>query len=402
MSTKKYLILSTALAGGGAENVARLMAENMPKAVCVLFANSVGVAIKRCPVYTVPNIIPDNRLFAIPKNILRLVVIQIHKIIHRPSVTISHLEGPNFANLMTIGGGKRIIFVHNTVLKNYAESRLTNRVKQYLVRRLYHRAYRVVGVSSDICKELVREFGVDEEKAIFVANPIDISRITNLSVQNYGDWRDKLLDINYVINIASLTKQKNHELLLNVFYRLRKKYADLTLVLVGQGEQELAIRTMCSRLGFTTNTCDYEEFDDSVDVYFLGYQLNPFPLLARSRLFILTSLWEGLPISLLEALALGRPCVSSNSSSGVRRVLLGHDELQPYAEKQKLIRTNCGIIVNEDLQGEHDYGNWMEAAMELLSDAAVIQRCAEARKERANEYDINKIRNVWLELTLNP
>ena len=119
------------------------------------------------------------------------------------------------------------------------------------MRNLYHRAHLAVGVSSEICDELVHDYGVDKHRAMFVANPIDVNRINQLALLAYGDWRDKLVESNYIINVASLTVQKNHVLLINVFYWLRKKYTDLTLVLVGKGEQEEA--SSCSPLPTSTS-----------------------------------------------------------------------------------------------------------------------------------------------------
>ena len=69
--------------------------------------------------------------------------------------------------------------------------------------------------------------------------------------------------------------------------------------------------------------------------------------------------------------------------------------------KQNIIRSSCGTIVNEDIHGESDINIWVEAVMELLTDRTLFNQCAEAAKVKADEYDINKIRDVWLQMAMN-
>ena len=101
MARNYALVLSTALAGGGAEAVARLMVERLSGSTCVLFENDASVVV---PGHEIRGIFRGCRrgpLIILLVNIWRLLVVQAVKIQLRPAVTISHLEGPNFANMLT-------------------------------------------------------------------------------------------------------------------------------------------------------------------------------------------------------------------------------------------------------------------------------------------------------------
>ena len=66
-------------------------------------------------------------------NIWRLLVVQAVKLQVRPAVTISHLEGPNFANILTFFGGRSVLFVHNRVEQSYHKNRTFDKLKKVLV-----------------------------------------------------------------------------------------------------------------------------------------------------------------------------------------------------------------------------------------------------------------------------
>ena len=113
MAKNHTLVLSTALAGGGAEAVARLMVERLTNSTCVLFENDARVVLPGHEIRVISRWHTRGPLIILLVNIWRLLVVQAVKLQLRPAVTISHLEGPNFANMLTFCGDRRILFVHN-------------------------------------------------------------------------------------------------------------------------------------------------------------------------------------------------------------------------------------------------------------------------------------------------
>ena len=209
---RSVLLLSTALSGGGAEYVSRIMASNILECHCVLFKKQKQTLPGGIRVHYIPRCRFETGIVKIVQNIFRVIYVQLVKIILNPDVTISHLEGPNFTNMLTWGGGKKVLFVHNSANQNYFENNVFNRVKKMLIRSLYCRADQIVGVSIDVCNELIKDYQICSDQVLFLPNPIDIANIEYLSSLDFGDWRDDLLKSSYLLNVGSLTLQKNHEL----------------------------------------------------------------------------------------------------------------------------------------------------------------------------------------------
>ena len=229
-------------------------------------------------------------------------------------------------------------------------ARLTNS-KKFLVAVLYRRADRIVGVSEEVLWGVNKFVGVKSERVLFIPNPIDIDAISAASTKSYGDIRDQLCDQRYLINVASLTFQKNHELLLRVFNDLINRgsgCSDLKLVLIGEGDrrQNLSELVRGVRLkGISSRPSVAESVENQV--YFMGFEKNPYPFLKHAKLLVMTSFWEGLPIALLEAMSLGIPAVVSDCSSGIRSIW-EIPQKQPSRVSEEPCRwASCGALISE-------------------------------------------------------
>ena len=398
MVRNSVLVLSTALSGGGAEAVARLMVERLEGSACVLFENVAGVTVPGTEIRIAMVRRKGNVLVTLLVNIWRLVVIQWVKLKLRPMVTISHLEGPNIANVLTPFGGRKVLFVHNRVNKSYQGDVGVDQIKLKLVRALYHRADKIVGVSKEICEELVESFNVDHDKVVFIQNPVNRLETWEGSNKTYGDFRDRLLEGDYLINVASLTIQKNQEFLLRVFQQLvseNERYNDLKLILLGDGDQRAALHGLCDDLKLSV-------FDPSMglsyryaQVCFLGFEANPYPLIKRARLFVMTSRWEGLPIALLESMSLGVPGVLSDCSEGIRSVWQIPEDQQKPLKRRACHWTPYGALINGMDDDDDTFDIWTTAISNLLNDKSLRGKCSKASIARAEDYDARRVVDIW-------
>ena len=115
----------------------------------------------------------------------------------------------------------------------------------------------------------------------------------------------------------------------------------------------------------------------------------------------MTSHWEGMPITLLESMALGKPIVISDCSSSVRRVMVDKlcnvsDDAERSCERTKygyLMRQNNLVNYSEFIRDA-----WVNAISELLLDNNYYSNCSQAATLKSKEYDVDKIIKKWDEM----
>ncbi len=102
-----------------------------------------------------------------------------------------------------------------------------------------------------------------------------------------------------IIYIGRLTYQKNPQRLMRVCKKVVEKIPNVKIGIVGTGDLLEETMSLCSELKLQNN------------VKFIGFQINPLKMLHDAKAMIMTSRWEGTPMCVLEAIALGVPIVSA-------------------------------------------------------------------------------------------
>ncbi|SHG37656.1 glycosyltransferase EpsF [Fibrobacter sp. UWB8] len=102
-------------------------------------------------------------------------------------------------------------------------------------------------------------------------------------------------------HVGRFYPQKNHEFLIDVFAEFHKRKAKTRLLLLGEGPLQEHIKQKVESLGLTKI------------VIFAGLQKDPAPFYSAMDVFVFPSLWEGLPLTLVEAQYAGLPCVVSEN-----------------------------------------------------------------------------------------
>ena len=141
------------------------------------------------------------------------------------------------------------------------------------------------------------------KNSVVSLNPLDVSRMPDY----YEGERRKA-----IVSVGRLQEQKRTDVLIDAFAMIAERHADYTLELYGKGNllEELRARV--------------EAYGLSHRVKFMGTSSTIFQDINDAALFALTSDFEGLPNALLEAMALGLPCVSTRCSPGGAEELIEH------------------------------------------------------------------------------
>lgn len=113
-----------------------------------------------------------------------------------------------------------------------------------------------------------------------------------------------------ILGVGELSERKDFACLVRAFARVRAT-RPCRLLIYGEGRRRGELAALAAELGVAD------------DVALPGFIGNPYPAMARAAVFALSSRWEGMPVVLIEALALGTPSVACDCPSGPREVLDG-------------------------------------------------------------------------------
>ena len=134
-----------------------------------------------------------------------------------------------------------------------------------------------------------------------VKNAIDLSQYRFSKETSLAVRKTLGLDDQFVIgHVGRLRTEKNHKFLIQVFAALLKKHENAILMLVGDGDLEASLKEQVQSLGIESN------------VLFLGARSDVPQLIQAMDVFAFPSLYEGLPLTMIEAQAAGLPCIISN------------------------------------------------------------------------------------------
>ncbi len=206
----------------------------------------------------------------------------------------------------------RVHTFHGHVLHGYFGRRRT--AVFLLIERLLARiTTRVVAISPSQAEELSRLLGLDRRQVVVVPLGLELAHfVTTDADAARRRFRDQIGagDRVVVTMVGRLTPIKNHALALHALADAARQARNLLLVLVGGGEEELALRALAHELGVEDRVRFAGWWEDLEAVYY------------GSDVVALSSTNEGTPVCLIEALACGRPVIATNVG-GVGDVLAG-------------------------------------------------------------------------------
>lgn len=384
----KYLLLNS-LKAGGAERVAQTMSEFGIFDGIIILEKDQDYAVK-IPVHCVSG--HDFKTSSFLKTLFIPVYSwRIKKIISSKDIVVSFAERSNFANIFLkfFVKHKAVLTLHTNLSRTFLNKKKI--IYFLLIKMLYRLADAIVSVSSGISYDfsnILKYTGIS--KVIY--NPIDIIKINES--KNKRNFFDEVLNDKCLITVGRLSYEKAQWNLLKIFSEIIKKGINTKLVILGDGELRGKLISYSRKLGLKTFLIfESESVSSDYHVYFLGYQENPYSFLNKATVFVLTSVFEGLPMVILEAMACGLPIVSSDCDYGPREILRQDEKkygiLLPILNKKFL--QNIGDINKNE-------GEWANTITSLLNDEEKLGYFSQLSKERAEEFSASKIKREWVNL----
>ncbi len=377
----KLLIFINTLQSGGAERVVSLLLEHLKNDFEIhlaLYSNIVE--------YSIP---PEIKRFNLGEPLVQDKTIRFLKLpyiswkVYRYckkngiNISVAFLYRPCYINALmkSIWGYKGHVIMcertHQTTMQQ-SHSTIYRMFSRFMVMFSYKRADLVLANSYAMQTDLIENFRIKTPVRV-IYNPIDLNFIKTHVDEAPGLVFDK--NTFYFVNVGGFRKEKNHLLLIQAFFIL--KNLPCKLLIVGGGVMEEELKQKVHDLGLMDK------------VIFTGFDKNPFKYVSRSDCFVLSSDVEGFPNVLIEALACGKPVISTDCSSGPRELLAPTTDLHHRAINNYEIG-EYGILTPVN-----DVIALAEAMKKMYEDAALRKQFAEKAAGRAAKFDVDEIKQYF-------
>lgn len=221
----------------------------------------------------------------------------------------AHQYGPFFYAELASRLARRVPVLFTEHGRDYPDYRRPKRV--WANRALLRRRDRVVAVGQYVREALVQYEGFAPQRVEVVYNGIDCE-VYGAEPVNRAEVRAGWgLDDSHlvIVQVARLNRLKDHATALRALALLMPEMPQVRLILVGDGEERSVLEALTDELGLRGQ------------VVFTGMQKDVAPLLGGADVFLLSSVSEGIPLTLLEAMAARLPCVSTRVG-GIPEVIM--------------------------------------------------------------------------------
>jgi len=212
--------------------------------------------------------------------------------------------------------------------------------KRLLLKRAYQTADRVVAVSEGVRQAAIERYALAPDRTLTIHNSFDIERIDRLAAEPLPVGETRKEGRFEIVAAGRLHAQKGFRFLLEAIRDLVQNRGgqQMHLRILGSGAQEPALSAYVAEHGL-------EPY-----VTLAGFRANPLPYFRQADLFCLSSLYEGMPNALVEAMLCRVPVLATDCPSGPREVLDGErwGRLVPPADPQALADAIADAMTNPD------------------------------------------------------
>lgn len=362
---KKILFIITSLSGGGAEKVLMTMLhhfdyERFDVTLCVVskhgvYVNELPSSLKTIFVYENPMSLFARLGFVLYSKLgvsaLERWAIR-RKIREQYDTIVSFCEGRSlkFHGYVTERASRNITWVHcNLFAMHYTVGPVLSAKDE---RRLYERMDEVVFVSTGACDEF-KKLGYRVKHTAVVYNPIDVG-----AIQNFYKERSFHSSKFTITLCGRLIKEKAFERIARVAGLLKSAGYDFVVEILGEGEERKSLEGLIARLSLN-NT-----------VVLRGFVKPPYPYMAESDIFVSTSVTEGYPVNICEAMCLGLPIVATRCCGNTE--LVGEDE-------------KFGVLTEQDDQSIY------EGIVKMITSPELRASCGRNAFEKSRSFAVEEV-----------
>ena len=349
LETQNILFLLRAPQHGGTENVVLQLCEIFkPLVNKIVVTSAEGFAVEKLKQYKIKHfVIPDIERKS-PRTIIN-VCKTIKQIVEEEHITVIHTHHRMAAFYVRLLGLYKTCYFINTSHNTFDNYRV-------LTRYAYRKA-NLIACGEMVKKNLVEAFGLENVTVIHNAVKAFKSEIVIDPELRSDKEAGKLL----IGNIGRLSEQKGMEYFIKAIPGVVKEHPEAQFYIIGSGKNEKKLKEMSK--GFP--------------VSFMGYRTDIQNLMSQLDLVVLSSLWEGLPLTPIEAFSVGKTVVATSVDGTLEIVKDGKNGL---------------LVESKDSKGLTDKINWMIEHPEEKQKMEI-----NARKTFESEFSFNILEQAYVD-----
>lgn len=344
----RIVFITSSLGYGGAAKMLSFVANNLST------ENEVHV-VAYSSISSVPVFNPGIQVYLLGGILKDCGHIKRIRVLHRfikdisPDIIVSFLTFPNMYSVIL---GK---IVHTPVIVSergnpYVSRGIKMRIVYSIINHADGAVFQTEGAKSFFSKSL-------QQRSVIIPNPV-VKRNTqvnfNLDCDNH--------EIVFVGRLEN--KQKRVDLLFEAFSLIIKVYEDAKLVVYGDGQDEQLLKRKALQL------------DCANSIFFKGKTIDPEKAMTQSEVFVISSDYEGIPNSLIEAMSVGMPVVATDCDPGGARLLI-KDGINGYL----VPKGNAELIASR--------------VVAIFDNKNLREKFSQAAKEICITYSESRISEMW-------
>lgn len=295
---------------------------------------------------------------------------------YKIDASISFMEECNYLNILSQRGEKVIVRV--CTILSQREDLNPYLCSEKMISFFYSLPCRIVVLSRYAVEEMTQHYHISGKKLTLIPNMSD----GNLFKK---DQNSTLYGKHCIVAVGRLDPVKQQERLIRAFSYVVDKVTDAELLIVGTGPNERYLKGLCRKY----------KIEDKV--HFLGFQRDVAKFLCMSKVFVMSSVVEGFPNSMIEAMSCGIPVVSVDCPGGCADILgekiqrcgywmCRYGILTPRMPRER-VKTNEDITKEESILGR--------AIVEILTNEKLQRKYSIASQVRADMYRADKVIKKW-------
>jgi len=339
MVKKKVLFFRPSLAQGGADRVTATLLRRLDRArfeVSIALVSAEGPFMQDLPADVTVHRLESRRL-ALSVPALRRLIRRIE-----PDVVFSTASAANVIAVIAHGLARsrsRLVLSERSALFRGRANDAKQKIEVALKRVTYRRADVVTVVSNGLGNQLVTNLSLPRDLVRVVYNPIVEEDLADRIAEPVDHPWFAPGAVPVIVACARLVIQKDYPSLLAAFSKVRAA-RNVRLFILGEGALRSSLEALAQKIGIANDVC------------FFGFDKNPLKYMARAQILMHASNTEGLPGSLIQAMACGTPVISTDCDYGPREVISSNVDgfLVPVGDVDALAERAIRLLGDDELR----------------------------------------------------